>query len=145
MNRMRTREPSAHTRATSKHRRHGAALVELAVTLPLIVTIVLGTIEITSVVYARHNLQCTVQECGRVAAKRAASDDLVRTRLEDIAAQLGIHDAQVFTNPPSIEGLEPGTRIHVMIQAAAPSNTFIAGNYYGNDGIVASCVVVKEL
>ena len=145
MDRLRTKRAPASKAKPHGCRRSGAALVELAVTLPLILTIVLGTIEITSVVYTKQNLQSTAQECARVAAKQTSTDAQIETRLNDIAAQLGLRNVQVFTNPPSIEGLDPGTRIHVMLQADAPTNTFVAGNFYGAGGIVASCVVVKEL
>lgn len=132
--------------ARLRHRsRKGAAMVELAATLPLVLTIVLGTVEISSVIYTRQALQSTAQECGRVAAKQQASDADVQARFVNFAEQLDLRNATVTTNPPSINGLAAGSRIKVIVAADAPTNAYVSGNFYRNGGIVASCWIVKEL
>lgn len=120
-------------------------MVELAVSLPLILTIVLGTVEITSVIYCKQALQSTAQECGRVAVKQQSSDENVQARFQNIAEQLELQNATVTTEPRSIEGLDAGTRIKITVRADAPSNAYISGNFYRNAGIVSTCFMVKEL
>lgn len=142
--------PASRIRRNSsrKHfstRRRGAALIELAVCLPLILTIVLGMIEVTSIIYCKQTLQVTAHECARLAAKPNATDAAVQARLAEFADQLQVQNATVQTVPASIEDLAPGTRFKVIVTASANQNTFVSGNFYPNANIVAACVFVKEI
>ena len=125
-------------------RRRGNAAVELAFTLPLIITIVFGSVEVCGLMFARQALQSVAHECARVAIGATATDSDVQTRMSEIATQRGITSVTVTTTPSSIEGLTRGTKITVLASADASSNTILTRLFTQQD-IQANCVMVKEL
>ncbi len=125
--------------------RRGNAAVELALTLPVMVSIVFGSIEICSILYSRQAIEATAHECARVAANATATNSDVEARMAEILSQRGVVGASVTTIPANIAGIERGTQITVTVAAPVSANTWVPARFYGSDSIQASCVVVKEL
>lgn len=77
--------------------RRGAAVVELAVLLPLLLTLSVGLIEMTRLIQVKHNLT----NCSRNACRRAilpgSSNASVATDLNVVLSAAGIAPADVTT------------------------------------------------
>jgi len=58
---------TSHVRSTDESRRSGVAVVEAAVVLPVMLILVLGTIEMGTALRASTILQSAVREAGRIA------------------------------------------------------------------------------
>ncbi len=126
-------------------RRRGNAAVELAVTLPVIVTIVFGSVEICSQIYAKQAVETAAYECARVASGAAGTDADVQARMAELLSVRGIQGGAVSTTPASIEGLSRGTPIAVLVSAPFATNSLVPAKYFGQANIQATCVMLKEL
>lgn len=131
--------------ASNSRQRAGSAVVELAITLPVIVAIAVGSIEMCQLIYVQQTLHVAAHECARIAAARTANDADVTARGQSVLVQREIVSGSISTTPTSIEGLPRGTRITVRVQAPVAGNTWIPAGYYTAPDIEATCVVVKEI
>ncbi len=127
------------TRPTS---RRASAVVELAVSLPVLTLVVLGSIEMSQVVFVKQSLSVTAHECGKIASRRDATNADVASRADEIFDQRGLVQASVVSTPSNIEGLPRGTRITVRSTA---NNSSALLKYFTSPTIESHCVVVKEI
>lgn len=101
--------------------RLGSAAVELAVTLPLLVLLVFGAIQLCRDIYARESLYVAAYETARAAAKRGGTEAAAREVGRRLLESRGFTDAEISIVPTPIDVIPPGTEIRVRI-ALARSN-----------------------
>jgi Flp pilus assembly protein TadG len=70
----------------ARRSRKGAAVVEAALCIPVIVILMLGTVEVSSRFYLKESLTIAAYEGARTGAKRRATNAQVIQRVEDILA-----------------------------------------------------------
>ncbi len=132
-------------RRTKLGRRRGNAAVELAITVPVMATIIFGSIEMCSLIHTKQALSATAYECASVAVKDSGTDKQVNARMKEILTQRGIEKGSVTTTPASIENIPRGTQITVRVSAPAANNSLVPLPVYGPAIIEATCVMLKEL
>lgn len=132
-------------RRTKLGRRRGNAAVELAITVPIMATIIFGSVEICSLIHTKQALVAAAYECTGVAIRDSATDKQVKERMEEILTQRGIKGGKVTTTPPSIKNIPRGTQITVQVTAPAAGNSLVPMPVYGPATIVATCAMLKEL
>jgi Flp pilus assembly protein TadG len=130
---------------TITSRRRGNAAVELAITVPVMATIIFGSVEVCGLIHTKQALAATAYECASVAVKDSATDKQVKDRMKEILEQRGIVKGSVSTTPTSIEKIPRGTPITVRISAPADKNSLVPMPVYGPATIQATCIMVKEL
>ncbi len=123
----------------------GNAAVELAITLPIMATIIFGSVEVCSMIFNKQTLVSTAYECAQVAIKPTATNDQVQARMSEILTQRRIVGATVTTTPASIENIPRGTLITVQVSAPVAGNSLMPLPTYGSGTIEANCVMIKEL
>ncbi len=156
-----------------KSRRTGAAAVEAACCLPVLMLIVFSAIEVSGGIFQEYDLQVTAFELSKTALESGNSCADVQAFAEQIMPQLGFEDYEVtieveprtvnndsvesvpatsfsFTRhstPPSgLELLPRGTLLRLTLVADRPAVS--GGRLMGsllNAEIDADCVFVKEL
>ena len=90
------RETTRRKRFGSRTQRSGAAVVEAAICFPLILILMLGTLEITAGLYLRESLSiCSFEAC-RVGTRRRSTADDVRARATEVLADRGVTGATVI-------------------------------------------------
>jgi Flp pilus assembly protein TadG len=136
-------EPSAamvRRRPPRARNRSGAAVVELALCLPVLLTTALGMIETCNVVFVQARLQSAAFEAARLATRPttaqavAASSSQVQAYAQTLLTELGVNGATVSLTPGSwgSGGLDPGvTQVTVSITAPLSQNA-------------ATCLVVSN-
>lgn len=134
-----------HPRRNKLGQRRGNAAVELAITLPAMATIILGSVEVCGLIYNKQALVTAAYECAGVAINATGTNDQVQARLTEIATQRGIVGAAVRTTPANIEKLPRGNPITVLVTAPVAGNSLVSLPIYGPSTIQAKCVMVKEL
>src|SRR3978361_191143 len=94
----------SHQRKSSR----GVAATELAVCLPVIVLLVLATIEACSALFLKQSLTAAAYEGVRTAIEHNSTPAAVQAACDQLLADRKIHGASITINPPDIVNLNPG-------------------------------------
>jgi Flp pilus assembly protein TadG len=130
-------------RSTPANRR-AAVFVELALVLPLIVFLILATIDATTMVFLNHSLTIAAYEGARVAVKPDATSAQAITQSNDFLASRSVAGSSVVINPAEVLDLAPGTHITVTASAACDANALIPSFFYAGKSVSAHCTMAKE-
>lgn len=120
-------------------------MVEFAVMLPILMLIVFGTIEATSMIFLRQSLEIAAYEGSRTSlVPQTTETDVVET-VEAILAERGIEGGQVDVDPASFATQPYGTFIHVSVTAPCDVNSLIARPwFYRGRTLTADVEMMKE-
>ncbi|MCH7924486.1 MAG: pilus assembly protein [Planctomycetes bacterium] len=127
------------------HRRRGGAIVEFAVVLPLLLTILLGIIEYGYVFMVRQSLQHAAREGCRLASLQTSVPPYANViqRVNDVMAPINvpINAPTVTQNNACEETVEVSVAYSdVSIFGGAG----FLGNFMGGDDLKGSCTMRKE-
>jgi Flp pilus assembly protein TadG len=109
--------------------RLGAAAVELALCLPILLTTALGMIETCNVVFVQARMQSAAFEAARLATRPtttqlvAATSSQVTSDANTLLTQLGVSGATITLSPSSWTTLTPTTAVTVTITAPLVQNS----------------------
>jgi Flp pilus assembly protein TadG len=118
--------------------------VELALVLPLIVFLILATIDATTMVFLNHSLTIAAYEGARVAVKPEATAAEAIAQSNAFLASRSVAGSNVSIVPASTKDLPPGHHIKITASAACDANALIPSFFYGGKSISADCTMVKE-
>lgn len=132
--------------------RRGAAAVEAAICFPLIIILMMGTLEVCAGIYLKESVTICAFEGVRVGVRRRATRDMVIDRIKEV-----LTDRQVVLptdssgNPEGIEvipedfstlrELDP---ITVRITAPTAGNSLFIFDNLANRNVVAEVTMVRE-
>ncbi len=124
--------------------RRGAAVVEFAVCLPLIVLIVFGGIEAASMLFLRQTLVQAAYEGVKTGAKVNGTAARATDSANAVCDGRNLQNVTVTINPSDLSTLERGEIIEITVSAPGDENSvFPFGPFAGKD-VVATAVMVKE-
>ncbi|MEM7454156.1 MAG: TadE/TadG family type IV pilus assembly protein [Planctomycetota bacterium] len=124
--------------------RRGAATVEFAVCLPVVVLIVFGSIEAASMLFLRQTMIQSSYEAAKVAIlAEGTTQDALAAGLA-VADGRNLEDVQITFDPTNIESVPPGDLITITASAPGDSNSLIPFGPFQNRTVSASAVMVKE-
>lgn len=128
-------------RQSRRRRRAGAAAVELAATLPLLVIVFFGVVDLCNLIRYQESLSIASYEGARLAAKAANGD--VKNDIQSVLNSRSIKDAEINISPAEYRNAAPGELISVSIQAprAGAGGTF---NRLMNGTYQSKTTFVKE-
>lgn len=124
--------------------RKAAAAVELAVCLPVIVILALGSMEAASMIFLRQALVQSAYETVKEAARAQGSEALALTRSREVLAFRNIQDETVTIEPAGTEALDRGTEITVTVSAPGDTNSIFPFGPFRNREVSVSATMVKE-
>ncbi len=127
-----------------RHDHRGAAVLEFAVCLPLLMLLVFGVIEATGFIFLKQTLNVAAYEAAREAVQHRGTNELAFQRATAILTSRNIHGAEVLIQPANFESINRGDS--VMVQVAAPTgpNSTLAGQFLNNRGLTVQVIMVKE-
>jgi Flp pilus assembly protein TadG len=123
--------------------RRGAALVEMAICVPLIVVIAFGSIEATNAIFLQQALTEAAHEGARTATSIGKTEEDARARVEQILTAQAIHGAEVSIEPPISSSTPVGEIITVTVSASA-SNNSVGIQWYFKDAPLKGTVVMMR-
>ena len=129
------------------NRSHGAAAVEAAICLPLIILLMLGTLEVCAGFYLKESLTVAAYEGARTGVKRRATEsdveDEVRAILaaRDVTLDNGGSITIVPSNFSSLQALDP---ITVRVTARTTGNSVVIFDSLVNREVSAQVVMLRE-
>ncbi len=114
-------------RRTNRKRARGAAIVELAVCLPVLVTMVWGTIEVTGAIFMKQSLTSAAHEGALTGMRMNSTEAQIIAKVEFILNARGVTNASVTVSPSGseFEELDPGDLFSIQIQTSR-NNNFIS-------------------
>jgi Flp pilus assembly protein TadG len=129
------------------HRRRkarGVAAAELAVCLPVVVLMVIATIEACSALFLKQSLTAAAYEGVRTAIAQAATTANVQAACNQILADRKIRNATISINPSAISNLKPGDFIAVKVSAPCASNSLVPTTFYRGRTLTATATMMIE-
>lgn len=122
----------------------GVAATELAVCLPIIVLIVVATIEACSAVFLKQSLTVAAYEGVREAIDEGGTSASVKAVCDQILADRRINGATVTVTPSDVPSLAPGEFVDVTITAPCDANTVVPATFYRGKTLSAKASMMIE-
>ncbi len=124
--------------------RRGTATVELAFTLPIQLTVLMGTIEVCQMMYVRQTATIVAYEGARLGARRTTTTaDIVRSVNHCLPRAVAV-DGTININPQLVENLRTGEQFQISVTVPWIRNTpirFVTGSV---SNISVTATMVKE-
>ena len=140
----RARKPSLQSAKRFRGKRFGAAAVEFAVCLPLIILIVAGSIEGASLLFLRQALIQSSYEGAKVAVKQDSINSDVTNIAIAVTDGRNLSGVTVETEPGNIESVAQGELIRVRVTAPTSGNSLFFNGVFTLPTVSAEAVFVKE-
>jgi hypothetical protein len=135
---------SIFRRTNSSCNRRGVAAAELAVCLPIVVLMVIATIESCSALFLKQSLTASAYEGVRAAIKKGATVASVQTACNQILADRRIQSSQVTLTPASVATLKPGDFIDVTVSAPCSPNSPVPTTFFRGRTLSAKASMMIE-
>ena len=126
--------------------RKGVATVELAVCLPFMVAVALGSIEATNAIFLQQRLTSAAYEGARKATAPGKTTAMATAAATDALTQFGVVGGSVTITPGVTISTTTGTQVTVRVTAPLSSNSgmqpFIIGKIIGT--MAATVVMIHQ-
>ena len=132
------------TRRRRRCRRDGAAAVEAAICFPLIILLMLGTLEISAGLYVKESLSVCCFEGCRIGTRRGATAGDVEARTIEVLASRNIVGATIEVIPDNFSGLSELDNISVRITAPTAGNSIFIFDNLANRSIQSQVTMIRE-
>lgn len=124
--------------------RKGAAIVEVALTLPILVLVCLATIDTCRVIFVRQSAKLAAFECARIGI----IPGVTRTQLEQLCATFmsnrSVSQASVSLSVSELAMLAKGDLLTVTVTVPANSNALSSSWFYRGRNFSESVSILVE-
>jgi Flp pilus assembly protein TadG len=124
--------------------RRAAAAVELAICLPLLVLLVMASIEACTMIFLDHSLTIASYEGVRAGINYDGTNADVLSRCNSIINSRDIKGANVKISPSNVANVERGESIAVTVSAPCDLNMIIPPWFYDGRTLQSTITMVKE-
>lgn len=124
-------------------RRRGVAAAEFAVCLPVMIILVVGAIETSSMIFLKQSLTVAAYEGGRTSTVPGATTDDIRATCQDVLTDRHVNGATINVTP-DVQFAAIGEFIEVEVLAPCNQNTIIAGRFFRNRNLSGASRFMKE-
>jgi TadE-like protein len=131
-------------RTNGSSTRRGVAAAELAVCLPIVVLLVMATIESCSALFLKQSLTAAAYEGVRAAIEKGSDTASVQTACNQILEDRRIKGSQVTLTPASIGSLKPGEFIDVSVSAPCTPNSPVPTTFFRGRTLTAKASMMIE-
>ena len=126
------------------HAHRGVAAAEMAICLPLIVMLVLASLEACTMIFLNHSLAIASYEGVRTAINYDSTNAEVTDRCEEIIESRDIEGAVIQMTPPDCSVVPRGERIVLTVSAPCDQNAIMPPWFFGGKTLSATTTMVKE-
>jgi Flp pilus assembly protein TadG len=124
--------------------RQGAAIVEFAVCLPIVMLLILGSIEATSAIFLRQALTTSAYEGVREAVRTGSTTAAATARAQSVLTARRIRSSTIRFTPDNTQTAPRGSRIIIEISAPFSANSPFMGRVIADRMNTVRTVMVKE-
>lgn len=119
-------------------------MIEFAVCLPVLMLLILGSIEATSAIFVRQALTTSAYEGIREAIRLSGSTASANTRAQNVLTARGIKSSTITFSPASVETVARGSRVEIQVSAPYKANSPFFGNVIADRINTVRLVMIKE-
>ncbi len=123
--------------------RSGTAAVEMAVTLPLLVTLVFGAIEMANAVFLRQSLNIAAYEAAKVITRPGNNETLARTRCQEVLTVRKVGTYTLTFSPTITTSTARGTQVTVTLSAPASNLSYGPMQFMSGKTTTSTVVMVR--
>lgn len=124
--------------------RRGTATVELAICLPVLVTLVFGAIEAANAIYLKQALTEAAYEAARSATASGGSQATAEKRFNEIVTARRLVGTTLAFSPPVSSSTPAGTLIEVTVTAPASANSYAPDLFFTNSILTRTMRMVRH-
>ena len=138
--------PGSRQRSNSLSKQKGAAVVELALTLPVLLMVTFGTLEVCNRMFLRQTAAVAAYEGARLAARRTVSQAQVEARCISLLQGRRIVGGQVVITPTgnALTALPTGGQLTVRVTIPISRNTPVSYVLSTTGSISSTAVMLRE-
>jgi Flp pilus assembly protein TadG len=125
-------------------RRRGAATVELAICLPIIVLLTFGAIEMSNALFLKQALRTAAYEAARVATTEGQTEADARVRAKEVLDSRNIQDYTLQFSPAVTVTLARGTEVTVTVSAPASENSISPQWFFSGETLRSAVVMIRN-
>lgn len=133
-----------HSPANRRRNRRGAAVVELAACLPLIMLLVFGAVEAASLLFARQAMVEAAYEAAVVAVRSTSTLAEARSAAANVVKTRRLDGLTLTFNPADVENAPRGTLIRVTADVPVGRHQLLGSQILRVNRISASATMAKE-
>lgn len=122
----------------------GVAAAELAVCLPVVVLIVVATIEACSALFLKQSLTVAAYEGVRTAIEERQVAGAAQKASQQVLTQRNVKGATVTITPSNIAALKTGDYIKVTVSAPCSANSVVPTTFYQGKTLSASASMMVD-
>jgi hypothetical protein len=122
----------------------GVAVTELAVCLPVVVLLVIATIEACSAIFLKQSVTVAAYEGVRTSLVPGADSALVEAKCNQILSDRRVEGATITITPSDIAALQPGEYVNVTVTAPCDPNTVVPASFYKGRNMTATASMMIE-
>src|SRR5688500_6814462 len=106
------------SKRNATYRRRGNAVLEVALTLPVVLALSFGCVEFGYFFFVKNSIQGAAREGARASITPTATNTDVNTAVSNSMTAAGLQSSgyTVVTSPSNVSGLSSGTAITVTVQ-----------------------------
>ena len=124
--------------------RRGTSAVELAVCLPILVLVIIGSLECCGMIFLNQSLHIAAYEGTRVAIHSDATNQEVIDRANDILAARDVESAAIAFNPPDVSAVLSGQTVTITLSAPCDDNSILTPWFFQGRTLFGQTTMVKE-
>lgn len=118
--------------------------MEFALCLPIIITLVFGSIEASNAIYLKQSLTTAAYEAAREATKVAGTSVAAESAAEAVLDAKGISGYTITVTPTITLVTDSGTQVNVTVTAPANANSIGPQLYFQGSTMQASVEMVRQ-
>ena len=134
---------SVHRPSANKARK-GTATVELAVCLPMLVTIFLAAIQAADIIFLKQTVCVAGYEAARVAIQRKGSSSQALTAGSAVMNARKVKGYNITFNPSDVSKVARGQYVNVIVDVPTNSNTVLPSMLQLKKNLSVTTTMVKE-
>ncbi|HBE69035.1 MAG TPA: hypothetical protein DDW52_12875 [Planctomycetaceae bacterium] len=142
-----TRRRTKRRRHSSRDDRRGAAIVEFAICLPVLVAVTLAFIDLTNLIYFRQTIKIACYDAARAAAEASADAQSVQDTADRLLSMRGVENYEL-TLPDDFDTIPRGSIVNVELAVPLSEMTSFSGMDLWEDsldnGVTIETSIIKE-
>lgn len=137
-------KPLVLARSMRTSNRRGIACVEMAMVLPVLLIIVLGTIEVCQRIFLRQSAVVAAYEGARLAVRNTTNDADVISRCQSILTQRRVNGGVIRITPDNLMTRPRGTQIQISIEVPWQDNSLTRFVLRDQGTIAVNAIMLRE-